>query len=94
LPRSGKEWRKHRDLLSRTIVIVDDRIVIYPLAVHQVPGLIETTFVLWSTSLVAAASAMAWVNARRERSNRLLLRVHAWRLRQLVPETAPAAAGA
>jgi eukaryotic-like serine/threonine-protein kinase len=73
-------------LLSRTIEIVGDSIVIHPVAVHQVPGLIETTFVLWTASLVAMASAMAWVNARRERSNRLLLRVQAWRLRQLVPD--------
>jgi eukaryotic-like serine/threonine-protein kinase len=73
-------------LLSRTIEIVNDSIVIHPVAVHQVPGLIEATFVLWSASMVGAASAMAWSTARRERSNRLLLRVQAWRLSQLVPD--------
>ncbi|HEY5923188.1 MAG TPA: protein kinase [Kofleriaceae bacterium] len=78
-------------LSPRTVEIVGETVVIHPLAVHQVPGLIEMTFVLWTATLVAIASGMAWVNARRERANRHLLRVQAWRLRQLAPEM-PAAA--
>jgi eukaryotic-like serine/threonine-protein kinase len=74
-------------LISRTITIGDDVVLIKPLAVHQTPGLIEATFLLWTTALVAMSSAMAWINARRERDTRHQLRVQAWRLRQLVPDT-------
>ena len=73
-------------LISRSIMIVHDAVVIIPPAVHQVPRVIETTFVLWTSSMVAVAAAMAWLNARRERAHRHELRVQSWRLRQLVPE--------
>jgi len=73
-------------MLSRTIDWIGDTLVIYPRAVHQRAGLIEMTFVLWTASLVAVAAGMAWTNARRERATRYLLRIQAWRLRQLVPE--------
>ena len=73
--------------LTPTIEFMGDSLVIYPRAVHQTPGWIELTIVMWSASMVAVAATVAWTNARRERANRHLLRVQAWRLRQLVPET-------